>query len=302
MDIKHLYYFLSIVEHNFNLSRAAESLYIVQPTLSTMINAFEKNEQIVLFNRRKGRIVGLSHQGEIFYNDALEVVEKYNQMMRNVRNQGLELHGQINLGVPPVFLASIFGAAMPEMIATNPNIQFNIVEDGAKILSNKLLTGEVDIASLISPEGISHDLIESYEIHNSELVMFMHENHPLAHKEQLKWEDLNSRNFATLDQSFMISKMFIRRCNIQNIIPNIIFQSASYEILFDLVNRDHDLMTFMQLPAQILVRHPKVIAKRIANPIPWVATLCRLKKPAYTSVEDFVFTELLAQFKNLPTH
>lgn len=61
MDIKHLYYFLSIVEHNFNLSRAAESLYIVQPTLSTMINDFEKNEKVDLFNRKKGRIVGLTH-------------------------------------------------------------------------------------------------------------------------------------------------------------------------------------------------------------------------------------------------
>lgn len=300
MDIKHLYYFLSIVEHNFNLSRAAESLYIVQPTLSTMINDFEKNEKVDLFNRKKGRIVGLTHQGEIFYQDALEVIEKYNQMMRNVRQQAHELQGQISIGLPPVFLASIFGTVMPEMIASHPKIQFNLVEEGAKALANKLLMGEVEIASLISPEGISHDLIESYEIHSSELVMFMHENHPLAGKEQLTWKDLNSQHFAILDQSFMISKMFTRRCNIQNVFPKVVFQSASYEILFDLVNRDHELMTFMQLPAKILVRHPQVIAKRISNPIPWKATLCRLKKPAYSKLEDFIFTELLTQFNSLP--
>lgn len=41
MDIKHLRFFIAIVENNFNLSRTAQQLYISQPTLSIMINDFE---------------------------------------------------------------------------------------------------------------------------------------------------------------------------------------------------------------------------------------------------------------------
>ncbi|WP_143931453.1 LysR family transcriptional regulator, partial [Rodentibacter pneumotropicus] len=41
MDIRHLRYFVAIVENNFNLSKTAQNLYISQPTLSMMISDFE---------------------------------------------------------------------------------------------------------------------------------------------------------------------------------------------------------------------------------------------------------------------
>lgn len=51
MDIKHLRFFIAIVENNFNLSRTAQQLYISQPTLSIMINDFEEKQGIKLFNK-----------------------------------------------------------------------------------------------------------------------------------------------------------------------------------------------------------------------------------------------------------
>lgn len=45
MDIKHLRYFIGIVENGFNLSRTSQNLYISQPALSMMINEFEHQEK-----------------------------------------------------------------------------------------------------------------------------------------------------------------------------------------------------------------------------------------------------------------
>lgn len=54
MDIKQIRYFIAIVENHFNLSQAAELLYVSQPTLSMMINDFEKRENVKLFKRKRG--------------------------------------------------------------------------------------------------------------------------------------------------------------------------------------------------------------------------------------------------------
>lgn len=46
MDIRHLRYFVSIVDNDFNLSRASQNLYVSQPALSMMITEFENRENI----------------------------------------------------------------------------------------------------------------------------------------------------------------------------------------------------------------------------------------------------------------
>ena len=40
MDVKHLEYFITIVESRFNISKAAEALYISQPALTKYIKEF----------------------------------------------------------------------------------------------------------------------------------------------------------------------------------------------------------------------------------------------------------------------
>lgn len=52
MDIKQIRYFIAIVENHFNLSQAAELLYVSQPTLSMMINDFEKEKMLNYLNAK----------------------------------------------------------------------------------------------------------------------------------------------------------------------------------------------------------------------------------------------------------
>ncbi|MFW7374272.1 LysR family transcriptional regulator [Vagococcus fluvialis] len=54
MDIKHLEYFTTIVENNFNLSQSAKILLISQPGLTKFIKEFEEKEEVELFVRSKG--------------------------------------------------------------------------------------------------------------------------------------------------------------------------------------------------------------------------------------------------------
>ena len=61
IDIQKLMYLHAIVENNFNITTAANKLFISQPALSQMISTLEHDEDFNLFVRHKGRICGLTY-------------------------------------------------------------------------------------------------------------------------------------------------------------------------------------------------------------------------------------------------
>ena len=70
MDIKHLEYFITIVENNFNLSQSAKILLISQPALTKFIKEFEEREDVELFVRSKWRLIDLTPLGKEFYENS----------------------------------------------------------------------------------------------------------------------------------------------------------------------------------------------------------------------------------------
>src|SRR3712207_3899461 len=102
MDIRHLRYFIAIVENAFNLTKTSQILYISQPTLSMMITEFEMTEGVQIFNRKKGKIIGLTYLGENYYNDAKDVIHRYTQMKQNLDRKSTRLnssHANISYAV-----------------------------------------------------------------------------------------------------------------------------------------------------------------------------------------------------------
>lgn len=81
MNLNHIKSFISIVK-NKNFSKAANELYITQPTISNHINKLEKELDSKLFIRNSKQ-VSLTESGELFYKYALNMI----QMESNLKNQ-----------------------------------------------------------------------------------------------------------------------------------------------------------------------------------------------------------------------
>lgn len=297
MDIKHLRYFIAIVDNNFNLSRTSQNLYISQPALSMMINDFENKESIHLFKRSQGKIIGLTYIGENYYKDAKEVIKKYNEMNQNLHKTEKTIIGEISIGIPPLILSVVFPKIIPELILKNPNINFQIKEQGAYSLRNELLLKNIDFAVLLYPEGIPKNIIDSFEIFRSELAIFMSSDHKLAKKEDILWQDLHNENIITFDKTFMIYHQLQEAFERHNIYPRILFESSSWDFLFYSVRSNKNLLTLLPFPIGEQYPMQGLICRKIKDPIPWRVTLCRLKKNNYSNVESHICDALLAAFK-----
>lgn len=297
MDIRHLRYFIAIVENEFNLTKTSQILYISQPTLSMMITEFEMTEGVQIFNRKKGKIIGLTYLGENYYNDAKDVIHRYTQMKQNLHKITKDITGNISIGIPPLILSVVFSEAMPNLILKNPNINFRIREEGAFALKNRLLSGEVDLAVLLQPTHLSKNIIESFEILHSELAVFCSKNHHINHKDTITWQDLHNQKIAIFDETFMIHHQLQDIFDKNNIYPNIILESSSWDFLLNSAKINNDLITILPYPIATLYPNSDFVCKKIQNPLPWKVTLCRLKKEHYGNIENYIFNSILKEFK-----
>ena len=75
MNINHFAYFVEAVREN-SITKAAESLFISQSTISKAIKCLEQAYNTELIDR-KARNFKLTSAGEIFYNSAVKIVSNY---------------------------------------------------------------------------------------------------------------------------------------------------------------------------------------------------------------------------------
>ena len=82
MDIRQLKYFIAIAESK-NLSRAAKSLFITQPTLSQTIKKLESELNTVLFKMTDEGMM-LTETGQVLYDDGIKIIEDFEKLIDKV--------------------------------------------------------------------------------------------------------------------------------------------------------------------------------------------------------------------------
>lgn len=286
MDIKHLEYFTTIVENNFNLSQSAKILLISQPGLTKFIKEFEDKENVELFVRSKGRLVDLTPIGKEFYQNALLVLEQYDKLMQDLRINKEAVKGTIKVGIPPVILTVLFKKAIPQFILENPNIQLEIIEAGAYELQKMLLLQEIDIAFLIDPITTSN--IQSKTVVEDQAVVVFNKQHPFAKsKEALTYSDLANERIILLNSTFMIHHQIKKNFQVANITPHIFFESGAWDLLASMCE-SLNLVTI--LPAPIVPHYSEntLLSRQISPTFSWTVKICRLENIYQNHLVEFV--------------
>ncbi len=91
MDKDQLEVFVSVATLK-SFTRAAESLYLSQPTISSRIKSLETELGVTLFDRSRPRDLSLTEQGLLFWDYAQQMLNLYNTTMKNLKNE----HGDAN--------------------------------------------------------------------------------------------------------------------------------------------------------------------------------------------------------------
>ncbi|HAU5238216.1 TPA: LysR substrate-binding domain-containing protein [Clostridioides difficile] len=295
MDIKQLKYFVEIVKSGFNLSIASKTLHISQPALSQIIKNFEESEDVYLFERYKGRLNGLTPAGERFYVNAEHIINEYKNMMEDLREDSVQFKGKIRIGIPPLILGIVFSDVVAQLVANNPDIEFDIVERGAYDLSRMIILQELDYAVLLHPHKIDKSVVTEHVLQEDELTAFLNINHPLAKKDKIDWNDLNEQLLAIFNPTFMIHHKLMQKFTDENVKLKRYIMSGSWDFLL-LSTTNSDFITILPSPVHDFFENSKIIEKPFNYPITWKVVLCRPKKERYSHVDQHVFKFIIDFF------
>lgn len=126
MELRHLRYFVAVAREQ-SFTRAAEKLRIAQPPLSRQIQQFEEELGVELI-RRSGRPAYLTDAGQLLYEQAVQVLDRIEEMRAMMRRLQQAERGRFGIG----FVASTLYGKLPEVIrryrAARPGVEVGLVE------------------------------------------------------------------------------------------------------------------------------------------------------------------------------
>jgi DNA-binding transcriptional LysR family regulator len=227
---------LKAVASEKSFTKAAEILYVSQPSLSKQIKVLEHRLGISLLNREKNT-VSLTEGGKVFlqYSERiLALCEESCRALNDVQNGD---RGNLIVGASQTIGTYLMPRVLALFAQNYPQININVQVDSTRIIAKKVVNREIDIAVVGGdiPEDLKNNL-ETEKFVEDELILIVPKSHPFALKKEKKInkDDLYHLNFITLNSTSTIRK-FIDNILIQNDIEtkqfNVIMQLNSIEAI-----------------------------------------------------------------------
>ena len=146
MDIRVLRYFLAVA-HEENITRAAASLHIAQPSLSKQLMELEKELGKTLLVRGKRKIT-LTEDGVLLRKRAEEITALLDKTKQELSTDTSQLSGKISIGGNPS--ASVLKQAA-RLRSQYPDISFEFYSSDAIDVLERLEHGLLDFAVFLEP-------------------------------------------------------------------------------------------------------------------------------------------------------
>lgn len=143
MDIRQLKYFVAVADTR-NFTRASERLHIAQPPLSRQIQLLEEDlgVQLILRNSRPLR---LTEAGRVFYEQALQIINRLDQLKTATRQIGLNQRQTLSIG----FVASTLYGGLPMLVRKlrhgYPDVDIQLLELTSTQQFAALKSGRIDV-------------------------------------------------------------------------------------------------------------------------------------------------------------
>ena len=227
---------LKAVANERSFTRAAEVLYVSQPSLSKQIKILENKLGIVLLNRENSTI-SLTEGGRVFLQYSERILALCEESCRAVNDVKNGDRGNLTVGASQTIGTYLMPRVLALFAQNYPQINIKVQVDSTRIVAKNVVNREIDIA--VVGGDIPEDLKKNLHVENfveDELILIVPKSHPFALKKHKKInkDDLYHLNFITLNSTSTIRK-FIDNILIQNDIEtkqfNIIMQLNSIEAI-----------------------------------------------------------------------
>jgi DNA-binding transcriptional LysR family regulator len=190
MNIENIEAFVYI-NHYGSFNKAAEVLYISQPTVTARIQSLERELDCKVFDRL-GKQINLTDKGKQFLPYAQQILQIYQNGKHQVQAKG-HIPNELRIGST----VSVSNYLMPHLMLhlkrRYPHITIKLMTASTEVLIDKLKSKELDLAFI---RKVVNPVIQTYPFCEDPISLYVHEGHRLAKAQRASLEDIRQETLV----------------------------------------------------------------------------------------------------------
>lgn len=228
MTLNQLEYFCAVSRLQ-NITRAAEELYVTQPTISLSIRELEKELHTRLFLHEKNRI-SLTKEGQSFYQSVLPIVQQCHAV--KVEFTSLE-EKPLTIGIPPI-MSTVFFPRLTNAFQKENNVKVQLFEYGSNRARDLIDQGKLDVA-VVNMDFYDIDHFNNFEMLRDQYVYCVSRTHRYAKEEAITIEMLKDEPIILFNTDSVQNMSVISRFTANHIRPDILMYSSQLGTILNYV-------------------------------------------------------------------
>src|SRR4051794_26940179 len=197
-----------------SFSKAASLNSITQSAVSQQIRTLETRYKVTLVERGR-RSLELTPEGVIFLAAGKEILNIYNHL-------GDRLHELRDVVAGELRVASIYSIGLHELPPVlksfrheHADVEVHVAYRRSAQVYAEVIGGEADLGLVAYPTRRSGLQVSIFS--EDELVLICHPSHPLAHRRNLRLEDLNGEKLISFEPDVPTRKVIDRHLRERNV-------------------------------------------------------------------------------------
>jgi len=237
VNIDHIEAFLYVV-HYKSIHKAANALFLSQPTVTARIKSLERELGVELFYR-DGRSVSVSEKGKDFLPFATQIVQTFQQGKKQLEET--QETDEVCIGANGVTAQYFLAYALPKWKEQFPYLRFQLFTGSTTNILEKLQSHQIHLGFIQYVHG---DDIENELLLNNTVKLVKHRDHPLQLNELIQAKELAQQKMVffecgAFDWNY-VHKMF----EVEGVAANIEVRTDHLEVAKEFI-RTKDYLSFL---------------------------------------------------------
>lgn len=230
MKLQQLRYIWEVAHHDLNVSATAQSLYTSQPGISKQIRLLEDELGVEIFSRSGKHLTRVTPAGEAILKTAGEILRKVESIKQVAQEFSNEKKGSLSIATTHTQARYALPPTIRNFIERYPEVSLHMHQGTPMQISELAADGTVDFAIATEALELFSDLI-MMPCYRWDRAIIVPKDHALAHKSELKLEDVAAHPIVTYVFGFTgrskLDEAFIEK----GLAPKVVFTAADADVI-----------------------------------------------------------------------
>jgi DNA-binding transcriptional LysR family regulator len=234
MDFKQIEAFITVAKYK-SFSKAADAIFLSQPTISAQVSALERELDVQLFNRTSKEVT-LTIYGGAFLEFALDIINTKNAAISHISSFTNNIQGRLTLAASSTPCNFIVPLLVEDFSLKYPQVNFNIIEMPSGAIVENILNFDCEVGLVGS--NVKDERINSYRLTEDELVLISKPSLDIPNEASIEtllkykfiFRERQSATRKSFEKALLQAELCVDKLNVR-------FEVNSLDTLLQLVKR-----------------------------------------------------------------